>query len=100
MLLNLKFVADWEALKLRKSKDVDRSNKKKNSLRIHHIYQLVDKILITNNDIHKKLNFPTKDPHPIVQVSSKCAVHVQNGAVTKCINIRHCSTYTVYMLIT
>ena len=36
MLLNLKFVADWEAIKLRKQRDVNKNNSRENSLRIHH----------------------------------------------------------------
>ena len=67
MLLNLKFVANCEAIRLRKQKDVDKNNSKENSLRIHHDYQVDDKI-ITSNDIHRKLNYLTKDPYPIVQV--------------------------------
>ena len=51
MLLNLKFVADWEAIKLRKQRDVDKNNSRENSLRIHHEYQVGDKVLITSNDI-------------------------------------------------
>ena len=43
ILLNLKFVADWEAIKLRKQRDVDMNNSKENSLRIHHDYQIVIK---------------------------------------------------------
>ena len=94
MLLNLKFVADWEAIKLRKQRDVDNNNSRENSLRIHHDYQVDDKVLITSNDIHLKLNCPTKDPYPIVQVYSNGNVRVQNGPVTKHINIRRCSPYT------
>ena len=48
-------------------------------LRIHHDYQVGDKELITSNDIHRKLNCPTKGPYPIVQVYSNGTVHVQNA---------------------
>ena len=40
MLLTLKFVTDWEAIKLRKQRDVDKKNSRENSLRIHHDYQV------------------------------------------------------------
>ena len=36
ILLNLKFVADWEAIRVRNQKDVDKKNSRENSLRIHH----------------------------------------------------------------
>ena len=94
MLLNLKFVADWEAIKLRKQKDVDKNNSRENSLRIHHDYQVGDKVLITSNDIHRKLNCPTKGPYPIAQVYLNGTVCGENGIITKHINIRHCSPYT------
>ena len=71
---------------------MDKNNSKENSLRIHHDYQGGDKVLITSNDIHRKLNFPTKGPYPIVQVYSNGTVRVQNGAVIK--RIRCCSPYT------
>ena len=38
MLLNLKFLADWEALRLRNKKNIDKNNSKENSLRTHHDY--------------------------------------------------------------
>ena len=94
MLLNLKFVADWEAIRLRKQRDVDKNNSRENSLRIHHDYQVGDKVLISDNDIHRKLNCPTKGPYSIVQVYTNGTVRVQNGAVTERINIRRCIPYT------
>ena len=39
ILLNLKFVADWETIRLRKQKGADKSNNKESSLRIHNDYQ-------------------------------------------------------------
>ena len=60
MLLNLKFVAGWEAIKLRKQRDVNKNNSRENCLRIHNDYQVGDKVLITSNDIHRKLTVPPK----------------------------------------
>ena len=59
-------VADWEAIRLRKQKDVDQNNSRENSLRIYHDYQVGDKVLISDNDIHMKLNCPTKGTYSIV----------------------------------
>ena len=91
MRLIFKFVADWEAIRLRKQKDADKMNSRENSLRIHHDYQVNDKVLITSNDIYRKLNCPIKGPYPIVQVYSNSTVCAQNGTITEHINIRHCS---------
>ena len=60
MLLDMKFIADWEAIRLRKQRDVDKNNSKENSLRVPHDYQIGDKVLVTDKDIHRKLNCPTK----------------------------------------
>ena len=77
MLLNLKFVADWGAIRLRKQKDIDRNSNKETSLKISHNYQAHDKVLIISNDNHRKLNCPIKGPDPIVQLYSNSTVHVQ-----------------------
>ena len=66
--MNLKFIADWEAIRFRQKKNVDRNNSQENSLRISHDYQVGDKVLITSNDIRRKLNCLIKGPYPIVQV--------------------------------
>ena len=66
--------------KLRKQRDIDRNNARENGLRINHDYQVGDKVLITNNDIHRKLNCPTKGPFIIVQTYTNGTVRVKNGA--------------------
>ena len=42
MLLNLQYVADWEAIRLKKQKDLDTNNNKENSIRTHHYKQVGD----------------------------------------------------------
>ena len=102
MLLNIKFIADWETIRLRKQKDVDRNKERErererereNSLRVDHDYHIGDKVLVTDNDIHRKLNCPTKGPYNIIQVYTNGTVRVQKGAVTERINIHR---YTPYL---
>ena len=65
-LRNVRFAANWEAIRLRIQKNEDKNNSRENSLRIHHDYQIGDKVLITNNDIYRTLNCTTKGPYPIV----------------------------------
>ncbi len=79
---------------MRKQKDIDKNNAKENGLRINHDYQIGDKVLITNNDIDRKLNCPTKGPFPIVQVYTNGTVCFQNGTVIERINSRWCIPYT------
>ena len=40
MLLDMKFIADWEAIRLKKQNDVDKNNSKENSLRVSHDYKV------------------------------------------------------------
>ena len=94
MLLNVKFIADWEMIRLRKQEDVDKNNARENSLRVDHDYHIGDKVLVTDRDIHCKLNCPTKGPYNIIQIYTNGTVRVQRGAVTERINIRRCTPYT------
>ena len=94
MLLNVKFIADWEMIRLRKQEDVDKNNARENSLRVDHDYHIGDKVLVTDRDIHRKLNCPTKGPYNIIQIYTNGTVRVQRGAVTERINIRRCTPYT------
>ena len=94
MMLNIKFIADWEAIRLRKQKQVNKDTEKENSLRVDHDYAVGDNVLITNKDIDRKLNCPTKGPYEIIQVYTNGTVHVKKGVVTERINIRRCTPYT------
>ncbi len=94
MLLNIKFIADWEAIMLRKQDLIDKNNTRENSLRVDYDYQVGDLVLITSNDITRKLNCPAKGPFRIIQVYTNGTVCVQNGAVSERINIRRCIPYT------
>ena len=94
MLLNVKFIADWKMIRLRKQKDVDRNNARENSLSVDHDYHIGDKVLVTDQDIHCKLNCPTKGPYNMIQVYTNGTVRVQRGAVTERINIHRCTPYS------
>ena len=62
MLLNIKFIDEWEAIRLRKQKHVDANTTRENRLRVDHDYTVEDKVLTTDKEIHKKLNCHTKGP--------------------------------------
>ena len=94
MMLNIKFIADWEAIRLRKQKQVDKDTEKENSLRVDHDYAVGDKVLITDKDIDRKLNCPTKGPYEVIQIYTNGTVRVKKGVVTERINIRRCTPYT------
>ncbi len=80
---------------IRKQRDIDKNNSKENSIRVPHDYQVGDKVLVTDKDIHRKSNSPTKGPYSIVQVYTNGTIRVQHGVVTERVNIRFCTPYTV-----
>ena len=47
MLLNIKFLADWESIWLRKQNQVDTNTVRENRLRVEHDYAVCDKVLLT-----------------------------------------------------
>ena len=94
MLLNIKFLADWETIRLRKQKQVDTSTARENRFRVDHDYAVGDKVLLTDKDVHRKLNCPTKGPYEITQVYTNGTVRVSKGAVNERVNIRRCTPYT------
>ena len=48
MVLNTPFIADWEAIRLRKQKIIDKNNKMENSKRKEHVYLVQDQVLFRN----------------------------------------------------
>ena len=66
MLLIIKFIADWEAIKIRKQ-----NNDRENNLSVDFDYKVDDKVLVTSKYITRKLKRPTKCPFRIIQVHPK-----------------------------
>ena len=58
-------------------------------------YQKGDKVLVTDNDIHRKLNCLARWPYNIIQnLFTNGTVRVQKRVVTERLNIIHCVPYT------
>ena len=57
-------------------------------------YIIDDFVLVMgNNDIKFKLEFPTRETYKIVKVYSNGTMRIQNGVSTNCINICLCIPY-------
>ena len=87
-LLNIKFEADWEAIKQRKQKLIDENNRRENDKRKNYQYQVGEKILIQKAPKGKYGDDPYEGPYEITQVNSNGTVRYRNGVVTDVINIR------------
>ena len=91
ILLNVKFIADLEAIRIRKETVISQDNIGEYSLRV--VLQVGSQILITNKDITRKVNCPTKDSFQIIHVDINGTIIVQNCNISEQINIRHFIPY-------
>ena len=94
MLLNIKFVANWNLINETKQRQVNRDNERENKSRIDHDFTVGEKVLVTSTRLQAKLNTPTRGPYNIIQTYTNGTVRIQNGIVTERINIRRLIPYT------
>ena len=53
MIFNIKHVANWQAIKERKQKLINKNNERENKKRIKHTYQVDEKVLLIRHDARK-----------------------------------------------
>ena len=94
MVLNTPFIADWEAIRLRKQKIIDKNNKMENSKRKEHVYSVRDQVLFRNKRA-RKYERPYKGPYTITKVWENGTVTLRMGAVQTRVNIRWIKPYEV-----
>ena len=79
MTLNTPFIAEWEAIRLRKQKIIDKNIQLENKNRKPHTYRMRDKVLVhtkkTNN-----YEEPYLGPYPITQLWTNVNVKKRQGA--------------------
>ena len=92
-LKNIKYKADWVAIKARKEKLIAKNNAAENKKKKQHEYHEGDKILIRNEMKSKYANDPYSGPYEIVRVNRNGTLRYRKGAVTDVINIRNCTPY-------
>ena len=66
---------DWDAIRERKRKAIQKSNERENSKRINHTYKEGDWILIKKPGIIRKLAVPRLGPYKVLK-------HHNNGTIT------------------
>ena len=94
MLVNLQFVADWQAILRRKQAQVDKDNIRENSKRISHDYRPGDQILLIKDGHFRKLDEPYQGPFPITDVYVNGTVRIQRSTtVSEMINIRRITPF-------
>ena len=93
MLLDIKFKADWAAIKLRKQRLIDKGVMIENKGRIQHDYAVGDKVLYTKPGIVPKMDAPRTGPFEIKQVYSNGTIAIQRGAILDRVNIRNVTPF-------
>ena len=92
MMLNIKHMANWEFIRDRKQKLINKNNQRENSKRIPYEYKTGDLVLIRKGS-ENKYETPFTGPFSILMVNDNGTVKLQKGAVTDSVNIRRLSPY-------
>ena len=92
MIFNLNHKADWEDIKQRKQKLINKNNQYENKKRIKHTYKKRDKVLLRRGTEHK-MEVPFAELYEITQVSDNGTVRMKIDSATDTYNIRRLKPY-------
>jgi len=92
MIFNIKHTANWEYIKQRKQALIDKNNTRENAGRIHHVYQVGDKVLLKRGT-ENKYESPYQGPFEILQVNDNGTVRFMVKSVVDTYNIRRLVPY-------
>jgi transposase InsO family protein len=92
MILNIKHTANWEYIKQRKQKLIDKNNKLENAKRIPHEYKLGDQVILKKGT-ENKYEMPYSGPYRIEKVNDNGTVRLTVKSVTDTYNIRRLLPY-------
>jgi RNase H-like domain found in reverse transcriptase/Reverse transcriptase (RNA-dependent DNA polymerase)/Integrase zinc binding domain len=92
-ILNIQFQANWKMIKNRKQHLIQQNNKRENSKRTPHNYQVGDEVLIKQDQNSKFGSDPYKGPYTITEVRNNGTVRVREGITEDTYNIRMITPY-------
>ena len=92
MIFNVQHTANWEYIRARKQRLIQKNNKNENKSRIPHTYRVDDKVMLRKGTEYK-YEAPYSGPHTILQVNTNGTVRLRVGSVTDTINIRRIEPY-------
>jgi hypothetical protein len=87
-LLNTIFEANWALIKKRKQDLISTRNKRENSARTQHTYQVNNKVLYKVPSSNKFGEDPWQGPYPIIKLNDNRTVQVQMDKVIDTIKMR------------
>jgi hypothetical protein len=98
MVLPIKFMADWGAMKQQRQKEMGCNNRRGNASRISHDYKVGDKVgdkvLLKKPGKHlRKLEAHRTGPHNVTAIYTNGTLRIQKGKVYERVNIRRLFPY-------
>jgi len=94
MILNVQHTANWEYIRSRKQKLINKNNRLENAKRVKHTYQVGDLVMLRKGT-ENKYEQPYSGPHSILQVNTNGTVRLQMGPIADTVNIRRIEPYKV-----
>jgi hypothetical protein len=92
MILNVQHEANWEFIRARKQKIIEKNNKAENAKRVAHTYSVGDKVLLRRGT-ENKYETPYQGPFVILKVNDNGTVRMQVKNVEDTYNIRRLTPY-------
>jgi len=92
MMLNIKHIANWKAIKERKQQIAKKNNERENSKRKFYEYKVGEEVLLEKHKANK-MEQPYEGPYKILQVNTNGTVRLQMGPVLETVNIRRLQPY-------
>jgi len=92
MILNIKHTANWDYIRQKKQKIINKNNQRENSKRVEHHYQEGDKVLLRRGTENKQEQ-PYTGPHTILTVADNGTVRLKVKSVIDSYNIRRLMPY-------
>jgi hypothetical protein len=84
--------ANWEYIRARKQRLIQKNNKKENKSRVPHTYHVNDKVMLRKGT-ENKYEVPFSGPRKILKVNANGTVRLRVGSVTDTVNIRRIEPY-------
>lgn len=92
MILNMKHEANWEFIRARKQKIIQKNNKAENAKRTPHTYSVGDKVLLRRGT-ENKYEAPYSGPYTILKVNDNGTVRLKVKNVEDTYNIRRLTPF-------
>jgi hypothetical protein len=90
--LNVKHKANWEYIRARKQKIIEKNNKAENATRIPHTYAIGDRVLLKRGT-ENKYETPYQGPYTITNVNENGTVRMLINNVEDTVNIRRLTPF-------